>query len=111
VKRRIRFSKFKFLIEIFILFILKKDRDLRLYVDYCSFNKITVKNKYTLFLIGEFIDRLYGAAIYIKLDIRNIYYRIQIRFGDEWKTAFRTRYGHYKYIIIFFSLINAPATF
>jgi hypothetical protein len=49
----------------------KKDKNLRLYVDYRSFNKITVKNKYTLLLIGEFIDKLFGAAIYIKLDIRD----------------------------------------
>jgi hypothetical protein len=84
---------------------------LRLYVDYRSLNKITVKNKYTLFLIGEFIDKLPDTAIYIKLDIRDIYYKIRIRSGDKYKTAFRTRYGYYKYMIIFFNLINASATF
>jgi hypothetical protein len=62
---------------------LKKDRNLRLYVDYRSLNKITIKNKHALFLIGELIDRLSDAAIYIKLDIRNVYYRIRIRFGDK----------------------------
>jgi hypothetical protein len=61
----------------------KKDENLRLYVDYRSFNKITIKNKYILFLIGKFIDRLFGAAIYIKLDIRDIYYRIRVCSGDE----------------------------
>jgi hypothetical protein len=90
---------------------LKKDGDLRLYVDYYLLNKLTVKNRYTLFLIGEFIDRLSDTAIYIKLDIRNIYYRIRIYSGDKWKIAFRTRYGHYKYVIIFFDLINISATF
>jgi hypothetical protein len=81
--------------------VLKKNGNLRLCVDYHSLNKITVKNRYTLFLIGEFVDRLFGAAIYIKLNIRNIYYKIRIRFGDKWKTAFRTRYVYYEYIIIF----------
>jgi hypothetical protein len=63
--------------------VLKKDGDLRLYVNYRSLNKITVKNKYTLFFIGEFINKLSDAAIYIKLDIRNIYYKIRIRSNDK----------------------------
>jgi hypothetical protein len=90
---------------------LKKNGNLRLYVDYRSFNKVTIKNRYALFLIEEFIDRLFDVAIYIKLDIRNIYYRIRVYFGDEWKIAFRTRYGYYKYMMIFFDLINISATF
>jgi hypothetical protein len=48
---------------------LKKDEDLRLCVDYYSLNKITIKNRYMLFLIGKFINRLFDAAIYIKLNI------------------------------------------
>jgi hypothetical protein len=63
--------------------VLKKNKDLRLCVDYRSLNKITIKNRYTLFLIGEFVDRLSDAAIYIKLDIRDIYYKIRIRSGDK----------------------------
>jgi hypothetical protein len=70
-----------------------------------------IKNRYALSLIGELINRLSDAAIYIKLDIRNIYYRIRIRSDNKWKTAFRTRYGHYEYIIIFFDLTNTPAIF
>jgi hypothetical protein len=61
----------------------KKNGNLRLYVDYGSLNKIMIKNRYALSLIGEFIDRLSDAAIYIKLDIRDIYYRIRIRFSDK----------------------------
>jgi hypothetical protein len=84
---------------------------LRLYIDYRSLNKLTIKNRYTLSLIGNFINRLSDAAIYIKLDIRDIYHRIRIRLDDEWKTAFRTRYGYYEYIIMFFDLTNTPAIF
>jgi hypothetical protein len=90
---------------------LKKNINLRLYVDYRSLNKVTVKIKYTLFLIEKFIDRVSDTVIYIKLDIRNIYYKIRIRFNDKWKITFRTRYGYYKYIIISFNLINTPVTF
>jgi hypothetical protein len=75
--------KFKILIKIPILFILKKNGNLRLYVDYYLLNKIMVKNEHTLSLIGEFIDRLSDTTIYTKLDISNIYYRIRIRFNDK----------------------------
>jgi hypothetical protein len=49
--------------------------------------------------------------IYIKLDLKNAYHRIRIKIEDKWKTAFRTRFGLFKYIIILFGFINAPATF
>ena len=94
-----------------ILFAPKKDRELRLCVDYRGLNKITKKNRYPLPLIGEILDRLSKAKVYTKLDLRNAYHRIRIREGDEWKTAFRTRYGHFEYLVLPFGLTNAPATF
>jgi hypothetical protein len=57
------------------------------------------------------LNRLSGITVYTKFDLKNAYYRIRIKKGDEWKTAFRTRYGHFEYKIIPFNLINAPATF
>ena len=75
--------KSKFFIEAPILFVLKKDGSLRLYIDYRTLNKMTVKNRYPLFLIDEIIDRLSDTIIYIKLDLRDTYYRIYIRRGDE----------------------------
>ena len=94
-----------------VLFIKKKDGRLRLCVDYRGLNKVTIRNRYPLPLIGEALDRLVGAKIYTKLDLRDAYYRIRIREGDEWKTAFRTRYGHFEYRVMPFGLANAPATF
>jgi hypothetical protein len=79
-----------------ILFVPKKDGGLRLCVDYRGLNKITVKNRHPLPLIGEMLDRLQGAKLFTKLDLRNAYHRIRIKPGDEWKTAFRTRYGHFE---------------
>src|SRR5437667_12207267 len=70
-----------------------------------------MKNQYPLLLINELLDRLYGSTVFSKIDLRNAYYRIRIREGDEWKTAFRTRYSYYKYLVIPFGLTNAPATF
>jgi hypothetical protein len=57
------------------------------------------------------INRLSGAKIYTQLDLRDAYHRIHIKEGDEWKTAFKTHYSHFKYQVMPFGLANAPATF
>jgi hypothetical protein len=94
-----------------ILFVKKKDGSLRLCVDYRGLNKITIKNRHPLPLIMESLDRLSRANFYTKIDAREAYHRIRIREGDEWKTAFRTRYGHFEYTVMPFGLTNAPAQF
>jgi len=94
-----------------ILFVPKKDGNLRLCVDYRGLNRVTKKNRYPLPLISETLDRLVGAKVFTKLDLKDAYHRLRIRRGDEWKTAFRTRYGHFEYMVMPFGLANAPATF
>ena len=94
-----------------VLFAPKGDGGLRLCVDYRGLNAITLKNRYPLPLIEEIMDRLSGAVIFTKIDIKNAYYRLRIREGDEWKTAFRTRYGLFEYLVMPFGLTNAPASF
>lgn len=94
-----------------VLFVPKKGGKLRLCVDYRALNQITRKNRAPLPLIHEILDRLKGAKVYTKLDLKDAYHRIRIREGDEWKTAFRCRYGHFEYQVMPFGLTNAPATF
>jgi hypothetical protein len=101
----------KFLIKALILFMPKSNRGLRFYVDYRALNKFTVKNRHALLLINETINRLSDTKIYTKLNLKDAYHRIRMKANNEWKTAFRTRYGHFEYIIIFFGLTNIPATF
>jgi hypothetical protein len=93
-----------------ILFAPKKDGKLRLCVDYRQLNDITIKNRYPLPVISELQMRIKGAKVFTKIDIREAYHRIRMKEGEEWKTAFRTRYGHYEYLVMPFGLTNAPAT-
>jgi len=93
------------------LFAKKKDGGLRLCVDSRALNSATVKNRYPLPLIAEMLDRMRGARIFTKLDLWNAYHLIRIKEGDEYKTAFRTRYGQFEYRVMPFGLTNAPATF
>jgi RNase H-like domain found in reverse transcriptase/Reverse transcriptase (RNA-dependent DNA polymerase)/Integrase zinc binding domain/Chromo (CHRromatin Organisation MOdifier) domain len=94
-----------------ILFAKKPDGGLRLCVDYRGLNKLTIKNRYPLPLINELFDRVGGAKYYTKFDIRDGYHRLRIAKGEEWKTAFRTRYGLFEYQVMPFGLCNAPGTF
>ena len=94
-----------------LLFAKKNDGDLRPCIDYRSLNAVTIKNRYPLPLIHELLDRLQGATIFTKLDLRGAYNLIRIADGHEWKTAFRTRYGLFEYLVMPFGLTNAPSTF
>jgi len=94
-----------------IVFTKKKDGTLRLCVDYRVLNKLTVKNRYPLPLIGELLERISTAKYFTKFDVRDGYNRLRMAPGEEWKTAFRCRYGLFEYTVMPFGLCNAPGTF
>jgi hypothetical protein len=93
------------------MFVLKKNGKLQLVINYRQLNKITIKDRTPLPLITEIRDRLTGANWFTALDLKGAYNLIRICEGDEWKTAFRTRYGLFKCLVMPFRLTNAPATF
>jgi hypothetical protein len=93
------------------LFMKKKDNSLRLFVDYCPLNAVTIKNKYPLPRIDILFDQLAEAKVFSKIDLRSSYHQIKIRPSDIPKIAFSTRYRLYEYLVMSFGLTNAPAYF
>jgi hypothetical protein len=93
------------------LFIKKKDGSLRLCVDWRGLNAMTRKDRYPLPLIPNLLDRLRESRVFTEIDLRGAYNLVRIAPGDEWKTASRTRYGSFDFLVMHFGLTNAPATF
>ena len=94
-----------------VMFVKRPDGKLRLVVDYRGLNSVTVKNRFPLPLIPEMLDRLHTAKVFTKIDLRNAYHQVRVKEGDEWKTAFRCREGHFEYQVCPQGPTNAPAMF
>ena len=94
-----------------VLFVKKPGGGLRFCCDYRALNRITRKDRYPLPLIQETFNRISKARWFTKLDVIAAFHKIRVVEGDEWLTAFRTRFGLFEWMVTPFGLANAPSTF
>jgi hypothetical protein len=80
-------------------------------VDYRKLNLLMVPDQYPLPLIQELVDKVQDARLFSKVDVRAGYNNICIKESDEYKAAFKTNLGLYKYTVMPFGSRNAPSVF
>lgn len=73
--------------------------------------QVTIKNKYPLPRIDDLFDQLQGASYFSKIDLRLDYHQLKVREYDIPKIDFRTHYGNFVFLVMYFGLTNAPAAF
>ena len=94
-----------------VLFVKKPGGGLRFCIDYRRLNNIVKKDRYPLPLWKETLQTLGRAKWFTKLDVTAAFHRIRVKEGDEWLTAFKTRFGLFQWNVAPFGFVNSPAAF
>ena len=94
-----------------IFFVCKKEKMLRMCVSFRMLNKRMKIDAYPIPQINKILDRLCKAQVFSKIDLSKMYHQVVVELSHTHKTAFLTKYGLFRFLVLPFGLVNALATF
>ena len=95
-----------------VVLVKKKEGSLRFCIDLRRLNSVTVRDAYALPRIDDTFDALSGAKWFSTLDLKGVYWQVEVAEEDKCKTAFSVHpLGFWECNRMLFGLTNAPATF